>query len=67
MREVPLETGPVLIRHRVERVGARQGVQLRPAAPHQSTPRQSRSLISPSRMRVLTVPVATPSRPATSS
>ena len=65
-REVPLEARPVGIRDRVKRIGARQGMQISLAAPHHSTPRQSRSLISPSRMRVLTVPTGTPSSPATS-
>ena len=65
-RQVPLEPDPVGLVHRVHRVRAGQGVRIAAAEPHPSTPRQSRSLISPSRMRVLTVPMATPSRSATS-
>ena len=76
VRQVLLEAGPVVVGDRVHRVGARQRVRVDPAAApasgpavafgHHSTPRQSRSLISPSRIRVFTVPTATPSSPATS-
>jgi len=65
-RQVPFEAGPVRLRHRVHRVRSGQGVRIAAAEPHRSTPRQSRSLISPSRIRVLTVPTATPSSLATS-
>ena len=64
--EVPLEPHPVRLGERVKRVRAGQGVRDLPPDPHESSPRQSRSRISPSRMRVFTVPTATPSRPATS-
>jgi signal transduction histidine kinase len=64
--QVPLEACPVLAGQGVQRSGARQGVRLRPAGSHRPTPRQSRNRIRPSRIRVLTVPAATPSSPATS-
>ena len=64
--QVPLEAGPVARRQRVERVGTRQRVQVGPPRCHHVTPRQSRSLIRPSRIRVFVVPTAIPSRPATS-
>ena len=64
--EVPLEPHPVRLGERVKRVRAGQGVRDLPPDPHEPSPRQSRSRISPSRMRVFTVPTATPSRPATS-
>ena len=66
MDKMLLEPRPVGIGYRVECVSTRQRVQLSLAAPHHSTPRQSRSLISPSRILVFTVPTATPSSPATS-
>ena len=43
-----------------------QRVRVDPAQPHDSAPRQSRNRISPSRIRVFTVPTATPSSAATS-
>ena len=70
--QVPLEPGLVRPADRVQRVRAGQQVQFRavlaaPAEPgHHSAPRQSRIRISPSRIRVFTVPGGTPSSRATS-
>ncbi len=65
--EVALKTRPLTIVERVQRIGTGQCVQRVGTATevHQSTPRQSRNLIRPSRIRVFTVPRATPSNPAT--
>src|SRR5690349_11256444 len=65
-QQMALELFPVGFAERVQCVGAGQRVRVGPAEPHESVPRQSRSRISPSRIRVLTVPTATPSSAATS-
>ena len=63
--QVLLERGPLGIRQGVEGVAAGQHVQLLTQDAHHVTSMQSRILISPSRIRVLTVPRATPSSSAT--
>src|SRR5215472_3536362 len=62
--EVPAKARPLLRRDRIHHVGAGQRVRLAIAC--HDTPRQSLSLISPSRILVLTVPDGTPSSSATS-
>ena len=59
------ERGTLGARQGVEGVAARQQVHLMTLGAHQVTSMQSRILIRPSRMRVLTVPSATPSSSAT--
>ena len=63
--EMTLEAVPLGLAERVEDVAAAQHVQVVTHDLHHSTSRQSRILISPSRIRVLTVPRATPSSRAT--
>ena len=65
MLQVPLEGLPLLIVQGVEGVAAGEHVQVVGDVRHQRTPMQSRILISPSRILVLTVPRAIPSSFAT--
>ena len=64
LAQVPFEGGPLEVVHGVQHVGADQGVNV---GRHAVTPdaRQSRSRISPSRIRVLTVASGAPSSSAT--
>ena len=64
--EVTLERGPLEIVHRVECVRPGDGVDVRARHGVTSTFKQSRSRISPSRMRVLIVGSAVVSKVATS-
>src|SRR6266567_1773138 len=61
--QVPFEELAVVIGQRVEGIRPGEGVEI---LSHVSTPKQSRRRISPSRMRVLTVPSGTVSSSATS-
>src|SRR5436305_1091441 len=69
--QVPLEADPLRGLQGVERIGGRERVQI-PAAKqsgeetHATPPRHLRSWVSPSRIRVLTVPSGSESRSATS-
>src|SRR6185312_11348749 len=62
--QVTVEPGPVRRGDCVHRVRPGEGVNVA-RVPHDATPRQSRSRISASRIRVLIVPPGTPSRLAT--
>ena len=61
------ESGALLVGDRVEYVRASEGVQVVIIEGRHGTPRQSRSLIRPSRILVFTVPAGTPSSSATSA
>ena len=63
--QVTFEPRLICAGQRVQRVRARQGGWFGSAGFHRVTPRQSRNRISPSRIRVLTVPAAIPSKAAT--
>ena len=64
--EVAHESSPVGLAEGIQCVRPGQRVRVGPPQPHCSAPRQSRIRMSPSLIRVFTVPIATPSRPATS-
>ena len=66
VRDVPVERGPLDVVDRVQRVRADQGVNVGGRHAVTSTPRQSRSRIRPSRIRVLTVGSGVSSRSDTS-
>lgn len=64
--QVMLEALPAGALQCAKRVSAGENMQIMPQELHQFTPMQSRIRMRPSRIRVLIVPSATFSRPATS-